>query len=57
MAKVADAERMLLDQYETSEDKDNAFSLLLLQVLGFNYLKNGQLDRVRQVADLMLRQQ
>ena len=48
---------MLLDQYETSEDKTNAFAMLLLQVLGFNYLKNGQLDRVRQVADLMLRQQ
>ena len=55
--QVADAERMLLDQYETSEDKTNAFAMLLLQVLGFNYLKNGQLDRVRQVADLMLRQQ
>jgi LuxR family transcriptional regulator, maltose regulon positive regulatory protein len=55
--QIADAERMLLDQYEASEDKDNAFSQLILQVLGFNYLKNGQLDRVRQIADLMLRQQ
>ena len=54
--QVAEAERMLLDQYETNKDKANTFSLLLLQVLGFNYLKNGQLDRVRQVADLMLQQ-
>ena len=55
--QVNEAEKMLLDQYESCEDKTNAFAMLLLQVLGFNYLKNGQLDRVRQVADLMLRQQ
>ncbi len=52
--QVSEAERMLLDHYESCEDKTNTFSLLLLQVLGFNYLKSGQLDRVRQVADLML---
>ena len=45
--QVNEAEKMLLDQYETCEDKTNAFAMLLLQVLGFNYLKNGQLDRVQ----------
>ncbi len=35
-------------------EKTNSYALLLLQVLGFNYLKEGQLERTRQIAQLML---
>ena len=53
--QAMEAERLLLDEYESCTDKANSYALLLLQVLGFNSLKEGQLERTRQIAQLMLK--
>jgi LuxR family transcriptional regulator, maltose regulon positive regulatory protein len=51
--QALEAERMLLTEYESYSDKADSYAQLLLQSLGWNYLKTGQLDRVRQIAQLM----
>jgi LuxR family transcriptional regulator, maltose regulon positive regulatory protein len=52
--QALEAERLLLDEYESFTEKTNSYALLLLQALGFNCLKEGQLERTRQIAQLML---
>jgi LuxR family maltose regulon positive regulatory protein len=50
----AEADRLVLDSYELYGDKTDAFALLLLESLGFNYLKSGQLEQSRQIAQPLL---
>jgi LuxR family maltose regulon positive regulatory protein len=48
------AERLLLDEYGASNDKNDIYPLMLLQTLGYIYINSGQLERVRQVAQLQI---
>ena len=48
------AEQMLLDAYESYGEKTNIYPLFLLQSLGFIYLNTGQLERSRQIAQVLL---
>jgi LuxR family maltose regulon positive regulatory protein len=48
------AERLLLDDYESYGDKNDAFAMLLLESLCFNYLNSGQLEQARQIAQVLL---
>jgi LuxR family maltose regulon positive regulatory protein len=50
------AERMLLDLFESLENKADVFALLLLQALCFNYHNEGLLEKLRQTAVLLLQQ-
>ena len=49
-----EAERLLLDEYESYGDKTDTYALLLLQSLGFIYLNTGQLEQARQIAQVLL---
>jgi LuxR family maltose regulon positive regulatory protein len=48
------AERLLLDAYESHRDKNDAYTMLILESLCFNYLNNGQLEQARQLAQVVL---
>jgi len=50
------AERPLLEEYESLDDKTTGYALRILQSLCFNYLDAGQLELVRQTAGLLLQQ-
>ena len=50
---VQAAERLLLDEYESYGDKTGTYALLLLQSLDFIYLNTGQLERTRQIAQVL----
>jgi LuxR family maltose regulon positive regulatory protein len=50
------AERLLSDAYATYGDKNDAYAILLLESMCFNYLNSGMLDQVRQTAQVLLRQ-
>ncbi len=50
----AAAERMLLEEYESYEDKTNIYGLFLLQSLSFIYLNTGQLRQARQIAQVLV---
>lgn len=47
-------ERLLLDEYESCGDKDDAYTMLILESLCFIYLNNGQLEQTRQIAQVLL---
>jgi LuxR family maltose regulon positive regulatory protein len=47
------AERLLLDEYESYSDKTDTYALLLLQSLCFIYTNSGQLERTRQIAQVL----
>jgi LuxR family maltose regulon positive regulatory protein len=51
--QVQAAERLLLDEYESYGDKPDTYALLLLQSLDFIYLNTGQLERTRQIAQVL----
>jgi LuxR family maltose regulon positive regulatory protein len=48
------AERLLLDEYESYGDKTDAYALLVLESLCFIYLQTGQLEQVRQIAQVLV---
>ena len=50
------AERLLLDDYESYSVKNDAYTMLLLESLCFNYLNSGQLEQVRRIAQVLLQQ-
>ena len=52
--QVQAAERLLVDDYESYGDKNDAYTLLLLESLCFNYLNSGQLEQARQIAQVVL---
>jgi LuxR family maltose regulon positive regulatory protein len=47
------AERLLLDEFEIYENKNDIYDLFLLQSLCYIYLKTNQLDQVIQTAHLL----
>ena len=52
--QALEAERLLLDEYESYGDKTDTYALLLLQSLCFIYLNTGQLEQARQIAQVLL---
>jgi LuxR family maltose regulon positive regulatory protein len=50
------AERLLYDSYEALEIKTDAYGLRLLHAQCFNYHNEGQLEKLRQTAELLLQQ-
>jgi LuxR family maltose regulon positive regulatory protein len=52
--QAAEAERLLLDEYESYGDKADAYALLVLDSLCFIYLHTAQLEQARQIALLLL---
>jgi LuxR family maltose regulon positive regulatory protein len=48
------AERFLVDHYESYSVKTDAYAMLLLESLCFNYLNSGQLEQARQIAQVLL---
>lgn len=52
--RIEEAKKILLDEYESYGDKDDSYSQLLLLSLGWQYLKTGQLERVKQIAGLLI---
>jgi LuxR family maltose regulon positive regulatory protein len=49
-----DAERLLLDAFETHSDKNDTYALFVLESLGFIYLNSGQLDKARQITQVLV---
>jgi LuxR family maltose regulon positive regulatory protein len=54
--QTLEAERELLDRYESLDDRTTGYALRILQALCFNYLNAGQLEPARQTANVMLQQ-
>jgi len=52
--QVLAAERLLLDEYESYADKTDIYALFLILSLCFIYLNTGQLEQVKQIAQLLL---
>ena len=52
--QVQEAERLLLDEYESYSDKTDIYALILLQTLGFIYLWTGQLEKARQIGQVLI---
>jgi LuxR family maltose regulon positive regulatory protein len=50
------AERVLLDEYESLDDRTSGYALRLLHALCFNYLNAGQLEPASRTAQVMLQQ-
>ncbi len=50
------AERTLLDEYESLDDRTTGYALRILQALCFNYLNAAQFEPARQTAHVMLQQ-
>jgi LuxR family transcriptional regulator, maltose regulon positive regulatory protein len=48
------AERLLLDEYEAYANKQDTYSLFILQSLCFIYLIPGQLEQSRQIAQVLV---
>jgi LuxR family maltose regulon positive regulatory protein len=51
--RAAEAERLLLDEYEACADKTDPFAMLLLRTLGFVYINSGQLEQAAQIAEAL----
>ena len=51
--QASEAEQMLIDEYERHRDKSDTFALFVLQTLGFIYLNTGQLDKTRQIIEVL----
>ena len=52
--QASEAEQMLIDEYERHRDKSDTFALFVLQTLGFIYLNTGQLDKTRQIIEVLI---
>jgi LuxR family transcriptional regulator, maltose regulon positive regulatory protein len=52
--QAQEAEQLLLYEYESYDDKNNAYALLLLESLCFIYLNTGQLEQTRKIAQILL---
>jgi LuxR family maltose regulon positive regulatory protein len=52
--QVLEAERLLLDEYESSSDKSEIYSLIVLQSLGYVYLWTGQLEKAIKIGQVLI---
>ncbi len=50
----AEAERLLLQEYEACADRTGTYASLVLRALGFNHLGAGELEPTRRVARVLL---
>jgi LuxR family transcriptional regulator, maltose regulon positive regulatory protein len=51
--QVKEAERMLLDEYQSYSDKADTYALFLLESLGFIYLNTCQFDQVNRITQML----
>jgi hypothetical protein len=52
--QAREAEKLLLDENESYNDKSDSCALFLLLSLGFTYLNSGQLEKTRRIAQVLL---
>jgi ATP/maltotriose-dependent transcriptional regulator MalT len=52
--QLQEAEKLLLDEYESCSDKTDIYPLILLQTLGYIYLWTGQLDQAKQICQVLI---
>ncbi len=52
--QVLEAERLLLDEYESSSDKTEIYPLIVLQSLGYIYLWTGQLEKAIKIGQVLI---
>jgi LuxR family maltose regulon positive regulatory protein len=52
--QTAEAERLLLDEYQTHADKADIYALFVLQSLCFIYFNTGRLGQTRQIAQVLV---
>ncbi len=50
------AERLLLDEFESCVDKTAIYPLILLQSLGYIYLWTGQLEKAKQIGQVLIQE-
>ncbi len=56
LGKEKEIEQLLLDEYESLDDKTTGYALRFLQSLCFNYINAGNLEHARQTANICLQQ-
>ena len=52
--QAQEAEQLLLAEFEACSDKNDAYTMLLLESLCFNYINSCQLEQARQIAQVVL---
>ncbi len=52
--QIQAAERLLLDEYKSCVDKTDIYPLIILQTLGYIYLWTGQLEKARQIGQVLI---
>jgi LuxR family transcriptional regulator, maltose regulon positive regulatory protein len=52
--QIQAAERLLLDEYKSCIDKTDIYPLAILQTLGYIYLWTGQLEKAKQIGQLLI---
>ena len=52
--QAQEAEQLLLAEFEACSDKNDAYAMLLLESLCFNYINSCQLEQARQIAQVVL---
>ena len=52
--QALEAERLLLETYDSCSNKTDQYALRILNSLGFIYLNTGRLEQARQIAQLLL---
>jgi LuxR family transcriptional regulator, maltose regulon positive regulatory protein len=52
--QIQAAERLLLDEYTSCADKTDIYPLIILQTLGYIYLWTGQLEKAKQIGQLLI---
>ena len=52
--QIQAAERLLLDEYESCVDKTDIYPLIILQTLGYIYLWTGQLEKAKQIGQVLI---
>ena len=54
--QLVEAERLLLDEYESCRDKSDIFPLVILQSLGYIYLWTGQLEKAIKIGQVLIQE-
>ncbi len=52
--QIHEAEKLLLDEYESYGDKTDIYPLIILQTLGYIYLWTGQHEKARQIGQVLI---
>jgi len=54
IGQILEAEKLLLDEYESCSDKTDIYPLVILQTLGYIYLWTGQHEKARQIGQVLI---